>query len=61
MGQALEVYGLLLGFKKKKKKPSRQMLYLILSKLKWVVSHSRQPNTTCLLSVSSGLGQVNPP
>ena len=35
------------------------MLYLILYRLKWVVLHSCQPNTTCLLSVSNGLGQVN--
>ena len=40
---------------------SRWILYLILSKLKWVVSHSCQPNTTCLLNVSSRLVQVNLP
>ena len=37
------------------------MLYLILCRLKWVVLHSCQPNTTCLLSMSNGLGQINPP
>ena len=37
------------------------MLYLILYRLKWVVLHSCQPNMTRLLSVSNGLGQVNPP
>ena len=36
------------------------MLYLILYRLKWVVLYSCQPNTTRLLSVSNGLGQVNP-
>ena len=40
-------------------KKSRWMLYLILCRLKWVVLHLCQPNTTRLLSVSSGLGQVN--
>ena len=44
-----------------KKIISRWILYLILCRLKWVVLHSCQPNTTCLLSVSNGLGQVNPP
>ena len=39
----------------------RWMLYLILCRLKWVVLHSCQPNTTRLLSMSNGLGQVNPP
>ena len=39
----------------------RWMLYLILCRLKWVVLHSCQPNTTCLLSVSNELVQVNPP
>ena len=38
----------------------RWMLYLILCRLKWVVLHSCQPNTTRLLNVSNGLGQVNP-
>ena len=44
-----------------KKIISRWMLYLILCRLKWVVLHLCQPNTTRLLSVSNGLGQVNPP
>ena len=44
-----------------KKIISRWMLHLILCKLKWVVLHSCQPNTTRLLSMSNGLGQVNPP
>ena len=44
----------------KKKIISRWMLYLILCKLKWVVLHLCQPNTTRLLSVSNELGQVNP-
>ena len=39
-----------------KKKKFKWMLYLILYRLKWVVLHSYQPNTTCLLRVSSGLG-----
>ena len=42
-----------------KKIISRWML--ILCRLKWVILHSCQPNTTRLLSVSNGLGQVNPP
>ena len=37
------------------------MFYLILSMLKWVVSHLCQPNITHLLSMLSGLDQVNPP
>ena len=44
-----------------KKVISRWMLYIILYRLKWVVLHSCQPNTTRLLSMSNGLGQVNPP
>ena len=44
-----------------KKIISRWMLYLILCKLKLVVLYSCQPNTTHLLNVSNGLGQVNPP
>ena len=44
-----------------KKIISRWMLYLILCRLKWVVLHLCQPSTTHLLSVSNGLGQVNPP
>ena len=43
-----------------KKIISKWMLYLILCKLKWVVLHSCQSNTTHLLSVSNELGQVNP-
>ena len=54
----LKVYTLLLGLKKKN---SRWMLYLILYRLKWVVLYSCQPNTTRLLSMSNGLGKVNPP
>ena len=54
----LEMYALLLGCKKIN---YGWMLYLILCKLKWVVLHSYQRNTTRLLSVSNGLGQVNPP
>ena len=46
---------------KKKKKISRWVLYLILCKLKLVVLHSYQPNTTRLLSMSSELAQVNLP
>ena len=37
------------------------MLYLILCKLKWVVLHSCQTNTTRLLNMSNGLSQVNLP
>ena len=44
-----------------KKIISRWMLYLILCRLKCVVLHSCQPNTTRLLNVSNGLSQVNPP
>ena len=44
-----------------KKIISRWMLYLILGRLKCVVLHSCQPNTTRLLNVSNGLSQVNPP
>ena len=43
-----------------KKIISRWMLYLILYRLKWVILHSCQPNTTCLLNLLNGLGQVNP-
>ena len=40
---------------------SRWMLYLILSRLKWVVSHSLQPNTTRLLSVGTFFGGIGLP
>ena len=64
MGWKLEVYTLLLGCKKENIYIyiyiSRWILYLILSRLKWVVSHSHQPNTTRLLSVLSGFGSSQP-
>ena len=61
MGWKLEVYTLFLGCKKKYIYIYRWMLYLILSRLKWNVLHSCQPNTNRLLSVLSELGQVNLP
>ena len=57
----LKIWSICTVFWNVKKIISRWMLYLILCRLKWVVLHSCQPNTTRLLSVPNGLGQVNPP
>ena len=57
----LKIQSVCIAFWDVKKIIFRWMLYLILCRLKWIVLHSCQLNTTHLLSMSNRLGQVNLP